>query len=286
MTKIIPAVYHYIQREVKTQSVEKDWRVFGLKQAGWNCFLDLWEQLWFPRITQNKALQSWMFALGIYVGEGSVSNEIGWYKRLNIVEYSTISSVNSLIIQTNCSLFLVVLKNNAFFFWMQKRWFRWSRWLGGTSLTEFFTVMSSFTALCETGVDSCESICFLVYFEAQLKSLRTRVCDWINWPSPSGLVTSSSNFPRQKFKIKWGFMTEFKLLLRTLSTMMLSRCVFSSLTVPFVLLVNWGRVPKFFLCSMDVWRSSNCFFMLISVIFNFRVRIVNSGFVLILIERL
>ena len=48
---------------------------------------------------------------------------------------------------------------------------------GETSLSEYFTVLLSYTGFWETGVDRCDSSCLLDDCETQLMSSRTRVDD-------------------------------------------------------------------------------------------------------------
>ena len=197
---------------------------------------------------------------------------IDWFICSTVVKFFTVSSVNSLV---SCAKRLLVWRNfdrRLGLFCPCGRKNNGFAGLGDTggetSLAGFYTVMLFCSEFRETDVNCCNSSYLLEDCETQLMSSRTRVDDWLNWPSSSRLLTSSSKFSRWAIKFDWRFMTEFMLLELTFSIMMLSRFVFISSTLSLILLINKERVRKLFLCSTDICKRSSWFFMLNSVILN------------------
>ena len=165
-----------------------------------------------------KTHLSWMFALDnrVDAGVGAANNDIDWFMCSAVVKFFTGSSVNSLV---SCANWLLLWRN------LERRLGLFSPCgrkndgfasLGGTggetSLAGFFTVMLFWSEYWETGVNRCNLSCLLEDCEMQLMSSRTRVDDWLNWPSSSRLLTSRSKFSRREIKFDWRFMTEFMLL--------------------------------------------------------------------------
>ena len=263
MSESIPAGYQAVQQEIRLQFDSMEWRFVGLKQTGWRnspVLVDLRCFMGIDNYSKQICLRPlfWLFELVLV---GAANNDIDWLMCFVVAESSTGSSVHSLETWANCWLFWRNFdrrmgslcpcgrKNDGF------------AGLGGTCgdtlLTEFFTVKSSLTNFREMGVDRCDSRCLLDNFETQLMSSRTRVDDWLNWPSSLRLLTSSSNFSRREIKFEWRFITKFILLELTFSIMMPSRSVFSSATLSLILLINRERVRKLFLCSTDDCKRSS-----------------------------